>query len=56
MVRAAIGRVLHVDDHERLDVWTHWLNADAAPVTSELAVRDHALLRMLLVPLYASAK
>lgn len=56
MLRAAIGRLLHVDDHERLDVWTHWLNAGAAPVASELSVRDHALLRMLLVTMYASEK
>lgn len=50
-LRAACGRLLHVDDAERLETWIRWLAADAAPQSETLTAREHRLLLMLLVQL-----
>lgn len=53
VLRKAIGRLLHVDDHERLDAWRHWLrgsdilNMNASP-------REACLARMLLAQVLES--
>ena len=48
-LRRACGRLLHVDDAERLDTWRRWLSADASPDADALSARERCLLRMLLV-------
>ncbi len=50
-LRKACGRLLHVDDPDRLDAWRRWLREDAPPDVSTLTLRDRRLLRMLLVQL-----
>jgi hypothetical protein len=52
-LRRACGRLLHVDDRERLDAWRAWLHGAAAPTTEEPAwaarpERERRLLRMLV--------
>lgn len=47
-LRRACGRLLHVDDHERLDTWRAWLAADTPPDVSLASPREFRLLRMLL--------
>jgi superfamily II DNA or RNA helicase/HKD family nuclease len=49
VLRKACGRLLHVDDPERLGQWTEWLTADQPPDISALTSRSRRLLRMLLV-------
>jgi hypothetical protein len=44
----AVGRLLHVDDDERLDVYPRLLGADAPPDLASLAPRERRLLRMLI--------
>ena len=51
VLRRACGRLLHVDDRERLDAWRRWLQRDVAPEVGSLSERDQRLLRMLLVQL-----
>ena len=51
VLRRACGRLLHVDDRERLDAWRRWLQRDVAPEVASLSERDQRLLRMLLVQL-----
>ena len=46
-LRRAIGRLLHVDDHERLDAWRSWTNAPSA-LEVEANTRNAAIVRMLL--------
>jgi hypothetical protein len=46
-LRRAIGRLLHVDDHERLDAWRAWTNAPSA-LEVEADTRNAAIVRMLL--------
>ena len=48
-LRKAIGRLLHVDDLERLDSWRAWLTDAAPPKVSKLTTRERRLLKMLLV-------
>lgn len=48
-VRRACGRLLHVDDAERLNTWRGWLRKDMAPHTGALSERERHLLRMLVV-------
>lgn len=43
----AIGRMLHVDDEERVALYTRVLAAKAAPVPGELSERNRRLLTML---------
>lgn len=49
-VRTAIGRLLHVDDHERLTAWRQWLRAPHA-LDVDATGRDACLVRMLLAQL-----
>ncbi|AMW06294.1 DUF3427 domain-containing protein [Gemmatimonas phototrophica] len=52
-LRRAMGRLLHVDDHERLDAWRRWLSApDSGDV--EAATRAACLVRMLLAQVLES--
>ena len=46
-LRRAIGRLLHVDDHERLDAWRRWLK-EPQSFDVEKGGRDATLVRMLL--------
>jgi superfamily II DNA or RNA helicase len=50
-VRRACGRLLHVDDPDRLDAWRQWLRSGQPPAVSSLPLRKRRLLRMLLVQL-----
>ena len=50
-LRRACGRLLHVDDTERLDAWRRWVQGDAAPEVNSLSERERRILRMLLVQL-----
>jgi hypothetical protein len=49
-LRRACGRLLHVDDPERLGAWRRWLQRDTPPDVAGAGVseRDDRLLRMLL--------
>ena len=47
ILRRAIGRLLHVDDPERLATWRRWLQRDTPPDVG-VSERDDRLLRMLL--------
>jgi superfamily II DNA or RNA helicase/HKD family nuclease len=48
MLRRAAGRLLHVDDMQRIDRWCEWLQHDVAPDATSLIETDQRLLRMLL--------
>lgn len=50
-LRRACGRLLHVDDRERLDTWRQWLRADEPPAIAFLQLRERRSLRMLVVQL-----
>jgi len=47
ILRRACGRLLHVDDHERLQTWRGWLLDDSPPEVGR-SDREDRLLRMLL--------
>jgi superfamily II DNA or RNA helicase/HKD family nuclease len=47
-VRKAIGRMLHVDDEQRLEAYVRLLESDRAPGVASLPVREQRLLRMLV--------
>jgi superfamily II DNA or RNA helicase len=47
-LRRACGRLLHVDDSERLDFWREWLKSDTPPDVSLMSERERRLVRMLL--------
>lgn len=47
VIRRACGRLLHVDDPERLGTWRRWLQCDAPPEVG-VSEREDRLLRMLL--------
>lgn len=49
IARRAIGRLLHVDDPERLTTWRDWLTSDSPPAVAALSQRQRRVLRMLLV-------
>ncbi len=51
IVRRACGRLLHVDDAERLDLWRAWLRGPRRPEIAALSGRHRRLMRMLLVQL-----
>lgn len=55
-IRRAVGRLLHVDDPERLTRWADWLRNAAPPDVASLTSRDSRLIRMLLVQLLDTAK
>jgi superfamily II DNA or RNA helicase len=44
----AVGRLLHVDDDERLDIYPEFLRLDNPPELNELAPREQLLFRMLV--------
>ena len=48
VLRRACGRLLHVDDLERLDTWRRFLEHDAPPAPGALDERERRLLRMLV--------
>jgi len=48
LLRRACGRVLHVDDVERLDTYTTWLGASEPPRMDAMSERDRRLARMLV--------
>ena len=50
--RRAIGRLLHVDDLERLSAWATWVRAATPPDMVAITVRERRLLRMLLVQVF----
>lgn len=47
-LRRACGRLLHVDDSDRLDFWREWLKSDTPPDVSLMSERERRLVRMLL--------
>ena len=49
VLRRAVGRLLHVDDPDRLRTWRDWLARTTAPDVTALSAREQRLLRMLLV-------
>lgn len=51
LIRRAIGRLDHIDDHGRLDSWRAWLRDPSPPDVDTLVLRQRRLLRMLLVQL-----
>jgi len=53
VLRRACGRLLHVDDPERLATWRGWLQQDVMPDVAEVwdSERESRLLRMLLAQL-----
>lgn len=50
-LRKACGRLVHVDDSERIDTWRDWLSAGTPPRVESLGLREQRLLRMLLIQL-----
>lgn len=44
----AVGRLLHVDDDERLEVYARLLREDHPPRLTQLSLREQRLLRMLV--------
>ncbi len=48
VLRRAIGRLLHVDDAERLDVWLELLSADRPPDVAAMPERRRRLVHMLV--------
>jgi superfamily II DNA or RNA helicase/HKD family nuclease len=54
-LRRACGRLLHVDDLERLDGYSRLLSREVAPQASSLPVREQRLLRMLVAALMDKA-
>jgi hypothetical protein len=55
-LRRACGRLLHVNDHERLDGWLALLADAALPDAASLPERQHALLRMLVTAVVSAGK
>ncbi len=52
-LRAAAGRLLHVDDSLRLDTWRRWLREEAPPAPG--TEHDRRLLRMLVASMLGKA-
>lgn len=50
-LRRACGRLLHVDDPERLDTWRRWLAAPSPATAASLTEPQRRLLRMLIASL-----
>lgn len=55
VLRRALGRLLHVDDEERIAHWRHWVSADAPPEVASLPLRERRLLHMVLATLVETA-
>jgi len=47
VLRRAAGRILHIDDRERIETYRRLLSLEQAPALSSLTVREQRLLRML---------
>ncbi len=54
--RRAVGRLLHVNDCERLSAWRRFLEAPALPVEASLPARERRLLRMLVASMPGMTK
>lgn len=54
VLRRAIGRLLHVDNHERITTWRDWLTATEPPSLANLALRARRLFHMLAAVLCES--
>lgn len=54
-LRRACGRLLHVDDIERLDAWSAWLAAEDPPRVESLPERSRRLGRMLVASVAGKA-
>jgi superfamily II DNA or RNA helicase len=52
ILRRACGRLLHVDDSDRLDFWRAWMTSETPPDVSSMTERERRLVRMLLVQLF----
>ncbi len=50
-IRRACGRLLHVDDAQRLDKWRTWVARDEPPRLNQMTDYDARLLRMLVAQL-----
>jgi superfamily II DNA or RNA helicase/HKD family nuclease len=48
VLRRAVGRLLHVDDEERISTYRHHLEAPRAPLVAGLGERERRLLHMLV--------
>jgi len=53
-LRRAIGRLLHVDDPERLLTWRDWMSRSTPPDVAALSAEEQKLMRMLLVQVLGS--
>ena len=53
--RRACGRLLHVDDHERIDTYRRLLASASPPTVTDLGERERRLLRMLVASVADSA-
>jgi superfamily II DNA or RNA helicase len=51
LLRRACGRLHHVDDSERLSLWSAWLRESQAPDPRTLPERDRRVFRMLVAQL-----
>jgi Domain of unknown function (DUF3427)/Helicase conserved C-terminal domain/Type III restriction enzyme, res subunit len=51
VLRKAIGRLLHIDDNERLGTYTRLLDTEGPPNVDHLAARERRLLHMLVATL-----
>lgn len=56
VLRRAVGRLLHVDDPERLRTWRDWMARSTPPDVAALSARDQRLMRMLLVQVLDSVE
>ncbi len=56
LLRRALGRLLHVDDRERLDGWRAWLRAPNADLLAPDTSRESRVLRQLVVQLLESVR
>ena len=53
--RRACGRLLHIDDQQRIDAYRRLLQTEAAPDLKTLSVPDRRLLRMIVAPILDKA-
>ena len=54
-LRRAVGRLMHVDDLERISSWREFLSADQMPVVANIPTRTLRVIRMLVVAMVESA-
>lgn len=54
-LRRACGRLLHVDDPERIAAYSRFLSSQKAPNVERLSTHERRLLRMLVAPLLDKA-